>query len=116
MSVKQVIVLRTDLKMEKGKLCSQACHASLEAFLKARQKDAHLAQEWLDSGMPKIILKVNSEKELLEVFAAAKRDVSACLIQDAGRTQIEPGSKTAVGLGPALESLLDKHTGHLKLL
>lgn len=116
MDVKQVIVLRTDLKMEKGKLCSQACHASLEAFFKSKQKDSHLAEEWLDSGMPKIILKVNSEKELLDVFTAAKRDVPACLIQDAGRTQIEPGSKTAIGLGPASEKLLDKHTGHLKLL
>ena len=116
MTLKQVIILRTDLDMGKGKLCAQGAHASIESFLKAKSKNANMAQEWLNSGMPKVVLKVDNEKELIQLFEQAKREVPASLITDAGRTQVEPGSKTAVGLGPFDEKVLDRYTGHLKLL
>jgi len=115
MSLKQVIVARQDLKMGKGKLAAQCCHASIEAFLKTQKKDPEIAEEWLGQGMPKIVLKAVSEKELLEVFEKAKRTIPSALIRDAGRTQVEPGSITAVGLGPWSEQELDKITGKLKL-
>lgn len=116
MTQKQVIILRSDLGMGKGKLCAQCAHASIESFLKSKSKNSTLTQEWLDSGMPKVVLKIDNEKELIALFERAKREVPACLITDAGRTQIEPGSKTAVGLGPFDEKVLDRYTGHLKLL
>ena len=116
MALKQVLVLRTDLKMGKGKLCSQASHASIEAFLKAKQKDSFLAEQWLKQGMPKIVLKVEGEKELLEVFEKAKKTIPSALIKDAGRTQVEQGSITALVLGPWIGEEIDKFTKHLKLL
>lgn len=47
---------------------------------------------------------------------AIAKDINTCLIRDAGRTQIEPNSKTVLAIGPALSSQLDELTGHLKLL
>lgn len=112
--LKQVIIIRTDLKMSKGKLCSQAAHASLAAFLKAREENR---QDWIDNGMKKIVLKVESEKELILAFNALKKEkLPAELIADRGLTQISPGTKTAVGCGPIEERKIDKITGKMKLL
>ena len=117
MPVKQVIVVRSDLKMEKGKLCSQACHASIEAFLKTQKKESFLASQWLKDGMPKIIVKANSLKELLDLNKQAQNSgISSAVIKDAGKTQVKAGSVTALGLGPASDRELDKITGKLKLL
>ncbi len=116
MGLKQAIVLRTDLGMRKGKMCAQASHASLEAFLKTQKKDSFIADHWLREGMPKIVLKIGGEKEIIELFESAKKSVPSALIKDAGKTQVEPGSITALGLGPAPESELDRHTKQLKLL
>ncbi|MFH0835366.1 MAG: peptidyl-tRNA hydrolase Pth2 [Candidatus Micrarchaeota archaeon] len=114
MALKQVIVIRADLKMGKGKIAAQCCHASLDSFLKA--SDA-AKRTWQTSGMEKVALKVSSEKELLAVFDKAKRaKLPSSLIRDAGHTQIEPGTITACAIGPADESEIDAITGKLKLL
>jgi len=115
MEYKQAIIIRTDLGMKKGKIASQASHASLGAFLEAQRKDPKGTQEWL-SYQKKIVLKVESEKELLMLFEQTKNLLPHALIKDAGRTQIEPGSITALGIGPAKEDLIDKFTKNLKLL
>ncbi len=116
MAYKQVIAVRADLKLGKGKLAAQAAHASLEAYLKARQKAPDAVEEWLRSGAEKVVVKVGGEGELLELFEKLRKLFPCALIQDAGRTQIEPGTKTCVGIGPAKEMELDKFTGHLKLM
>lgn len=115
--IKQVLVVRADLQMGKGKLAAQASHASLDAFRKAERENEDDTKEWLRSGMPKVAVKVNGEKELKEVFQAAKdADLPAALICDAGRTQLEPGTYTCVGIGPAQSEKIDRITGKLKLL
>jgi PTH2 family peptidyl-tRNA hydrolase len=114
MTFKQAIVVRSDLKMGKGKTASQCAHASVLAMEKA--EDA-AAEEWKAGGMKKICLKVASEKELIDVFNAAKRaKLPTALVRDAGYTQIEAGTLTAVGVGPASEEKIDAITGKLKLL
>ncbi|MFH0713229.1 MAG: peptidyl-tRNA hydrolase Pth2 [Candidatus Micrarchaeota archaeon] len=111
---KQAIIIRADLQMGKGKIASQASHASLQAYLKT---DEETRDEWENEGMKKITLKVNSENELIEIFnAAKKRKLSTALIRDAGHTQVEPGTITTVGIGPAEEDEIDVITGKLKLL
>ncbi len=112
--MKQAIIIRADLKMGKGKMVSQGSHASVASFLRSSE----IARErWLGEGMAKIVLKVSSEEELRAIHAAAKRaKLPAELIVDRGLTQIEPGSATAVGIGPAEDSAIDKITGKLKLL
>ncbi|MFZ3077341.1 MAG: peptidyl-tRNA hydrolase Pth2 [Candidatus Aenigmatarchaeota archaeon] len=112
--LKQVIIIRSDLKMGKGKLAAEAAHASIAAFLKAGEEDR---REWIEGGMKKIVLKVESEKELISAFNALKKEkLPVELIADRGLTQISPGTKTAVGCGPIEEKKIDKITGKMKLL
>lgn len=112
--MKQAIIVRTDLKMGKGKLCSQSAHASIAAFLKSNEIER---KNWLKEGMKKVVLKVSNEKELVELYKIAKKEKLPCeLISDAGYTQIEPGTVTALGIGPANYKKIDKITGKLKLL
>lgn len=112
--MKQAIVVRTDLKMGKGKIAAQACHACLESYKKA---DKRKIREWEVLGQKKVVLKVSSEEELLELYHIIKQsDLPCCLITDAGHTQIEPTTKTCLGVGPGPDEEVDKFTGHLKLL
>jgi len=112
--MKQTIVIRTDLKMGKGKCCSQSCHASIASFLKSKKQDR---EKWINEGMKKVVLKVSSEKELIYLFNLAKKEKLPCeLISDAGLTQIRAGAITALGIGPADNKKIDKITGKLKLM
>lgn len=113
MALKQAIVVRTDLKMGKGKASVQVAHASVAVLEKV---DKGLVRQWKEEGMKKIVLKVSGKRELLELFETAKRSLPAALIKDAGLTQIELGEPTCVGIGPAKEEELDRITGSLKLL
>ena len=111
--MKQAIVLRSDLKMGKGKLVAQGAHASLEALRKAGKN----AGIWESEGCKKIVLKVDSEKKLKSLSKkASENTLPFALIRDAGFTQIPPGTLTALAIGPAEDDKIDKITGKLKLL
>jgi PTH2 family peptidyl-tRNA hydrolase len=112
--LKQAIVIRTDLQLGRGKLAVQVAHASIETFLKVPEKDKN---QWLVDGQKKIVLKVKTEADLLHIFMKAQRaGLPTSLIRDAGLTQIPPGTKTAVGIGPATEEKIDRITSDLSLL
>ncbi|MDP6671086.1 MAG: peptidyl-tRNA hydrolase Pth2 [archaeon] len=113
MNLKQAIVVRADLGMGKGKIAAQASHASVEVLEKA---DSKIIEEWKQQGMKKIVLKIGSKRELLELFQKMKKLFPAALIKDAGLTQITPGEPTCIAIGPAEEIELDKFLGDLKLL
>jgi PTH2 family peptidyl-tRNA hydrolase len=114
MSLKQVILVRTDLKLPKGKLAAQAAHASVEAVLNSDNK---IVQEWRSEGMKKSVLKVTDDKELKSFFIKAKEEnLKVALINDAGRTFLKPGTTTCLGIGPDEEEKIDSVTGSLKLL
>ena len=116
MEIKQVIVVRGDLEMGRGKTAAQVSHASLSAYRKAELADKWLARRWEAEGQKKVVLKVSSEGELLSLFEKMKREIPCALIHDAGKTQLEPGTATCFGAGPADESLINKYTKELKLL
>lgn len=133
---KQVIVLRKDLNMRKGKMVAQGAHASMKVILDLgsheeqetdldvwekviliRLKSDALCQ-WLSGSFKKITVSVDSEAELLEVYEKAKGAGVLCsLIQDSGLTEFG-GVKTytAVAIGPDYPEKIDPLTGHLKLL
>jgi PTH2 family peptidyl-tRNA hydrolase len=111
-----VIVVRTDLGMGKGKLCSQVAHAALAVYNLAKEKNPSLVREWEREGAKKVVLKVGSEEELLDVYRrAVEKGLPSVLIKDRGLTQIPP-SFTAVGIGPEREEKIDEVTGNLRLL
>ena len=117
MELKQVIIVRKDLKMGSGKLAAQVAHAALLASEKARNKNVEWFKEWFNFGQPKIILKVNSLKELEAIHKLEQfNHLATAIVIDAGLTQLDAGTATCVGIGPAPISLIDKITGGLKLL
>ncbi|MEE8401157.1 MAG: peptidyl-tRNA hydrolase Pth2 [Candidatus Hydrothermarchaeaceae archaeon] len=117
MEYKQVILVRADLAMSRGKTCAQVAHASLSSADKAREFNKEEYKEWKREGQKKVVLKVASEKELFELFEMAKGQSMPCyIINDSGLTELPPGTTTALGIGPSTDGLLDKITGHLKLL
>lgn len=115
--VKMVFVVRKDLKMGIGKVAAQVSHAAVNIVLTLQhQKEEEILIEWVKNIWTKIVLKCDSEEELLRIHNEAKNDKIVTLyITDAGKTQIDPGSKTVlVMLGKCKE--LDKIVGKLKLL
>uniref|UniRef100_A0A1A9WHT1 peptidyl-tRNA hydrolase n=1 Tax=Glossina brevipalpis TaxID=37001 RepID=A0A1A9WHT1_9MUSC len=114
---KMVLVVRNDLGMSKGKIAAQCSHGAVGAYQKAIASIPYLVKAWDNTGCAKVALKVNSEAELIAIKRAAeRRNLNVCLIRDAGRTQIEPNSKTVLAIGPADVEIIDQVTGHLKLL
>jgi len=113
---KQAIVLRTDLGMGKGKLVAQGSHASLGAHIRTSKQKPQWAEQWLAEGMKKIVLRVESKEALIQLFEEARRELPAVLITDAGHTQVEPGTLTAMAAGPAPEPEIDKIFSKYKLL
>ena len=111
---KQVILVRQDLKLPKGKLSAQVAHASVYALLKTPKK---MIDEWRAQGMGKIVLKVKDEAELREYRQLAdQKGLVTALITDAGKTILAPGTVTCLGIGPDDESIIDKVTGNLKMV
>jgi len=114
MDFKQVILVRDDLKLTKGKMAAQVSHASVGATLKSHKDDL---KKWLEQGMKKVVLKV---KDKAELYAYKRRAEDAglvvSLITDAGHTQLDPGTVTCLGIGPAREDKVDAVTGDLKLV
>lgn len=112
--MKQVIIVRSDLKMGKGKIAAQACHASIGSFKKT---DPDKIRKWEIDGSKKVIVSVKSLDELLEIYESVKDSgISYYLVRDAGHTQIPAGTITCLGIGPDDDEKIDKITGDLKLL
>lgn len=111
-----VMVVNTKLKMEKGKVASQCCHAAVGVFIKSLLKEPKKIDYWQSQGSKKIVLKAadSAQLEKLQILATEK-GLSTTLIRDAGLTQIDPGSKTILGIGPDAASLINQVVGDLKL-
>jgi PTH2 family peptidyl-tRNA hydrolase len=114
---KQVIAVRTDLGMSRGKMAVQVAHGSLSASENARLSHQDVWRAWYREGQKKVAVKVASEEELLELRRAAiNHQLPHALIRDAGMTELPPGTITVLGIGPARTEDVDKVTGNLKLL
>src|SRR3989344_1416381 len=114
MEFKQVILVRKDLNMDKGKMSSQVAHASVDVIFKSDQK---IVETWRKQGMKKSILKVENKSDLLKYLDMAKKaGLKTSLITDAGRTFFDGTSTTTCGaVGPDEESKIDAVTANLKL-
>jgi len=112
--MKQVILVRQDLKMPKGKLAAQVAHASVESVLKS---DKDKVNEWKEEGMKKVILKVSNKIELIKYKKLAEKNkLTVSLINDSGRTFFKKPTITCLGIGPDNDEALDRVTVELKML
>ena len=114
---KLVVAVRRDLDMGKGKIAVQVGHASVTVAEETRRQHPDWWREWFKEGQPKVVVKVNSESDLLALRKGADElDLPSAIIHDSGLTQVAPGTPTCVGIGPAPAELVDKITGQLPLL
>lgn len=136
MKTKQVIIMRKDLNMRKGKMISQGAHSSFKAFLDLCDKGVIFDEqgemqkltfyyksgtpwdEWLNGIFTKIVVSCENEQELDELYQKAKDKKLPCsMIVDAGLTEFNGvPTKTCIAIGPGDVNVIDKITGHLKLL
>jgi PTH2 family peptidyl-tRNA hydrolase len=136
MPIKQVIIIRKDLKMRRGKECAQTSHATvsflanrirgyLKIFKPTQRKDKFLVSialkpvelAWVEGNFKKVVLQVNSEEELREYHQKAlEAGLESHLIIDAGLTEFSNiPTPTCIAIGPDESDKIDKITGHLKL-
>jgi PTH2 family peptidyl-tRNA hydrolase len=111
--MKQVIAARSDLGMSPGKLAAQGAHASILAYEAA---DPEVRETWRREGQKKVVVKVRGESALRDLAEQGHRSGLPCrLVEDQGLTQLEPGTPTVVGIGPAPDHEIDRLTGDLSL-
>ncbi|MFB6083175.1 MAG: peptidyl-tRNA hydrolase Pth2 [Halorientalis sp.] len=111
--MKQAIVARADIGMGQGKLAAQVAHASLSAY---EDTPDRIRTEWKGEGQKKVVLKAESEQQLFELADAAEREgLPNAVVRDAGHTQLEPDTVTALAVGPGAEDAVDRVTGELSL-
>jgi PTH2 family peptidyl-tRNA hydrolase len=117
MGFKQVIVVRRDVKMGTGKIAVQVAHAAVMGAEKAKAHKREWFESWFEAGQAKVVVKVKSMEELMEVRKRAEElYLPVVQVQDSGLTQIRPGTITCIGIGPAPSELVGKVTNKLKLL
>lgn len=125
MAYKMAIVVRTDLGMGKGKIAAQVAHAAVSLTLWnfreqiADPEENDRVERWFEDEPPqtKLVLKVSTEEDLLELAKKCKANhVPSVIICDAGKTQVEHGTRTVLGIGPGPEEEIDSIVGDLKLL
>ncbi|WP_266074919.1 peptidyl-tRNA hydrolase Pth2 [Haladaptatus caseinilyticus] len=111
--MKQAIVARTDIGMGRGKLAAQVAHASLSAYEETGRK---ARKRWKGEGQKKVVLKASGEKAIFQLAEKARAEgLPHAVIRDAGHTQLDPGTVTALAVGPADDDLVDRVTGDLSL-
>ena len=111
---KQVIVVRSDIKMSPAKLAVQVAHASFSSAMAAGKK---IVSAWEKSGQKKIVLAVKDKKSLLALESKCRELKLPCaLISDAGLTELKSGTTTCLGIGPEEEGKINKITGSLPLM
>ena len=97
-------------------MCAHAAHASVKTVVSNLNHDSRMSI-WLREGMAKIVVGCNSEEELLQLAGKAREyDLITELVQDAGKTEVAPGTFIACAIGPDEDSKVDKVTGELTLL
>ena len=126
LQIKQVIVMRHDLKMRRGKQIAQGAHASMSFLCRRLQNQqsvsisdfSEIERTWLTGSFAKVCCRVNSEAELLDIFdKATTAGIEVHLITDSGKTEFHgQATRTCLAIGPDLAERIDPITGHLELL
>jgi PTH2 family peptidyl-tRNA hydrolase len=113
---KMVLVVRGELSLTPGKLAAQVAHAAVMLVSSERARKRREYRDWIDQGQRKVVLRVETFAELASLKRKAESlGIPTALVEDAGLTEIPPGTVTVLGLGPGPKELLDRVTGSLAL-
>ena len=114
---KQVLVVRLDMDMGRGKAAVQCAHAAVSAAEEARNHLHGWWKSWMEEGQLKVAVKVPDLDGVLELERKGRsKGIPVYLVRDRGLTQVPPGTITCLGLGPAPADIVDSLTGNLALL
>ncbi len=117
MEYKLVVAVRSDLELSMGKLAAQVAHAAVMAALIAKSKHRKWFAEWYAEGQKKVVVRGGTVHDLYALRAKARSmGLSTALVEDAGLTELPPGTVTCLGIGPGPNAIIDQVTGHLKLI
>ena len=105
----KMVIITNAIEMSCGKLAAQVAHAAVEAALLAYKK------KWREEGAKKVVVKASQQEMLLLEERARKNGIITAIVRDAGLTELEPGTLTAIAIGPDEEEKVDEITGHLPL-
>lgn len=112
-----VIVVRGELRLTAGKIAVQVAHAAVQLARTAETRAPAAFHAWWRAGQKKIVLLSPTLEGMVELERAARaRRIPITWVEDAGLTEVPPGTRTCLGLGPAPTSLVDAVTGALDLL
>lgn len=117
MKHKLVVAVRGDLELSKGKLAVQVAHAAVMAALDAKAKHRKAFADWWEEGQKKVVVQARDLPELNVLRTKARSlGLTTALVEDAGLTELPPGTVTCLGVGPGPNETVDQVTGHLKLI
>ncbi len=113
---KMVVAIRTDIRLSPGKMAVQVAHAAVSCALSARKNNDRWFKAWFREGQKKVVVKGGNLRELYILKNSAEGlGLPTSIVQDAGLTEIEPGTVTCLGIGPGPSPEVDKVTGSLPL-
>jgi len=104
--------------MSPGKMAAQVGHAVLGAWIEAESMEdmSEVLETYLVCGMPKIVLKVKDETQMLALESKARQEgIHTHMVKDAGKTEVDPGTLTVCAIGPWIKEEIDQITGDLDL-
>lgn len=111
------IICRKDLSLSKGKFASQCAHAAVQCALHSQKNAKSDYENWRNTGSRKVVLYGEDIEQLEELQQLARqKNIVSALVKDAGRTEIPPGTITALGIGPAIKSEIDDLCSDLELV
>ena len=126
MRIKQVSVMRHDLKMRRGKQIAQGSHASMSFICRRLQQAGSVSfdgftdaqRAWLTGSFAKVCCRVDSEEELMQIHdKAVEAGLEVHLITDSGSTEFHgQPTRTCLAIGPDEADRIDAITGQLQLL
>ncbi len=117
MDYKLVVAVREDLDLSRGKLAVQVAHAAVQAAFATRESHPRWFRAWWKEGQKKVVVGVPGIDALRDLERRARElDLTAAMIEDAGLTELSPGTTTCLGIGPGPNGTVDRVTGSLKLV